>query len=109
MKNFIFCPVVTLLDFTKQIVTWSLCAPSGFGVLMLTIERFLNFHYPLKYDLILTEKRTALIIFLQWMSGTFFGIVPVVYRRHRFWYTVTLSVLGCSNFVMVFAYHRLEK
>ena len=105
MKKFIFCAVVTLLDFTKQIVTWSLCAPSGF----LNDREILNFHYPLKYNLILTEKRTALIIFLQWMSGTFFGIVPVVYRRHRFWYTVTLSVLGCSNFVMVFAYHRLEK
>ena len=57
----------------------------------------------------LTEKRTALIILLQWVSGTCFGIVPVVYRRDRLWYALTLAVLGCLNFVMTFAYHRVRK
>ena len=98
-----------LLDFTTYIVTWSLCAASGFRVLVLTIERFLYFQYPLKYNLVLTRKRTALIILMQWVSGTFFGIVPVVYSRDRFWCTLTLSVLGCSNFAMIFVYQRVRK
>ena len=98
-----------LLDFTTHIVNWSLCAASGFGVLVLTIERFLYFKYPLKYNLILTEKRTALIILMQWASGTFFRIALFVYRNDRFWYTLTLSVLGCSNLAMIFVYQRVRK
>ena len=98
-----------VLDYSTYIATWSLCAASGFGVLLLTIERFLYFQYPLKYNLIMTEKRTAFVILLQWVSGVFFGIVPVVYRRDRLWYTLTLSVLGCSNVVMVIVYYKVRK
>ena len=98
-----------LLDYSTYIATWSLCSASGFGVLLLTIERFLYFQYPLKYNLIMTERRTAFVILLQWVSGVFFGIVPVVYRRDRIWYTLTLSVLGCSNVVMVIVYYKVRK
>ena len=98
-----------LLDFSTYIVTWSLCSASGFGVMVLTIERFLYFQYPLKYDLILTNKKTTSIILLQWVSGTFFGIAPVIYRRDQLWYTLTLSVLGCLTFVMIFVYYKVQK
>ena len=102
-------PNNTLLDKFSFTTIWTLCSSSGFGVLMVTIERFLYFQYPLTYHSLLTGRRTLVIILLQWMLGIFFGSISLVYRNDKLWYTVTLCTLFSSNIIMITVYYKVRR
>ena len=99
----------SLLDCLSHTVTWSLCAASGFGVLIVTIERYLYFQYPLKYNLILTSEKTKFLILLQWILGIFFGSISLIYRNDKLWFTIVMFTLVLSNMVMIVVYFKVRR
>ena len=98
-----------LLDKLSFTIIWMLCSSSGFGVLMVTMERFLYFQYPFTYNSLLTGRRTVVIILLQWMLGIFFGSISLIYRNDKLWYTVTLCTLFSSNITMITVYYKVRR
>ena len=99
----------SLLDSLSHTVTWSLCAASGFGVLFVTIERYLYFQYPLKYNLILTSERTKFLILLQWTLRILFGGISLIYRNDQLWFIVITFTLVLSNVVMIVVYLKIRR
>lgn len=83
---------------------WTICSSSGFGVLFITIERYLFIQYPLKYDMIFTRRRTIYVILAQWLVSILFGNIQLVHRHDIFWNTFFLVTLVMINFIMVFLY-----
>ena len=99
----------SLLDSLSHTITWSLCAASGFGVVLVTIERYLSIKYPLKYNLILTSERTKSLILLQWILGIFFGGISLIYRNDKLWFIVVMCTLVLSNVTMIVVYIKVRR
>ena len=98
-----------LLDSLSYTVTWSLCATSGFGVVLVTIEQYLSIKYPLKHSLILSSKKTKSLILLQWILGIFFGSISLIYRNDKLWFTIVMFTLVLSNMVMIVVYFKVRR
>ena len=99
----------SLLDSLSHTVTWNLCAAGGFGVVLVTIERYLSIKYPLKHSLILSSKKTKSLILLQWILGFFFGSISLIYRNDKLWFTIVIFTLVLSNVVMIVVYLKVRK
>lgn len=90
-------------------VVWTICSASGFGVIFITIERYLFIEHPLKYEVIFNEKRTLYLILCQWLLSIAFGTIPLIYRNDKIWSSFYLLTLVSANILMVVAYYKIRK
>ena len=81
---------------------------SGFGILLLTVEWYLFIELPLKYPLILTRKKTLLVISLQWIVGISNGTFPIIHRNDIIQETLAIVSLNITTIVM-YTYRKIWK
>ena len=62
------------LRITHSIQGNLLAFASFFGVVALTVDRFLAIHFHLRYQELVTQKRVAAVVFLLWMLSAFLSI-----------------------------------
>lgn len=57
---------------------WGFCGASAFGVVCITLDRFLYIMYPMHYTAMLSRKRTYIMIAVQWLCGLGYGVLPLI-------------------------------
>lgn len=57
---------------------WGFCGASAFGVVAITIDRCLYILYPMRYPVLLSRRRTFLLILVQWTCGVAYGVLPII-------------------------------
>lgn len=90
-------------------IVWTICSASGFGVIFITIERYLFIEHPLKYEVIFNEKRALYLILCQWLLSIAFGTIPLIYRNDKIWSSFYLLTLVFANILMIAAYYKIRK
>ena len=103
----IWNPTIPYMDCITYGILWTLCSASGFGVLCATVERYLFIQYPLRYNLMFTERRTVYIILIQWLLSILFGNGQLIYRNEIFWNSLFLCTLAIMNVIMFFLYAKV--
>ena len=103
----IWNPAIPYMDCITYGTLWTLCSASGFGVLCTTVERYLFIQYPLRYNVIFTERRTVYIILIQWLLSILFGNGQLIYRNDIFGSSLFLSTLAIMNLIMLFLYAKV--
>lgn len=98
-----------LFDKISYCIVWGLCCISGFGVLCLTIDRFLFFEYSISYASLVTRRRMLGLIFTHWFLGILYGALPVVDECDSILKIVNFVTLIFINAFMGFVYVRVQR
>ena len=96
------------LDNISFVLIWGFCCVSGFGVLFITIDRYIYIEYPLHYPTIITHKRSYYLVMLQWILGILYGATPLFYKNQTLTTGGCLITLVLINIFMVFVYYRIQ-
>ena len=93
---------------------WGFCGASSFGIVFVTIDRYLYITYPMTYRYILSRKRTYLMIFIQWTCGLAFGAIPIIHI-HKYAYPTAIAslvtfiaMIGCMSVVYIRIYKNIR-
>ena len=93
---------------------WGFCGASSFGIVFVTIDRYLYITYPMTYRYILSRKRTYLMIFIQWTCGFAFGAIPSIRIRKYAYPTAIASLVtiiamtSCMSVVYIRIYKNIK-
>ena len=72
----------TRLTTTQEIVfyftIWGFCGASAFGVVFITVDRFICIRYPMHYSRLLDRRKTFYMVAVQWTCGIAYGAVPLI-------------------------------
>jgi len=72
---------------------WGFCGASAFGVVFITIDRFICIIYPMHYARLLDRRRTFAIIAIQWVCGMAYGCLPLIDIKDSAFPTATASLV----------------
>lgn len=70
--------ISTRMELIFYFSIWGFCGASAFGVVAITIDRCLYILYPMHYTMMLSQKRTIMLIMLQWACGIMYGVLPII-------------------------------
>lgn len=86
----------TQLSTSQEIVfyftIWGFCGASAFGVVFITVDRFICIRYPMHYTRLLDRRKTFYMIATQWMCGIAYGAVPLIDIEHSGFPTAAASL-----------------
>ena len=71
---------------------WGFCGASAFGVVFITVDRFICIRYPMHYTRLLDRRRTFYMISAQWACGIAYGAVPLIDIEHSGFPTAAASL-----------------
>ena len=73
------------------------CVASFFGVVAVSVDRFLAIHLHLRYQELVTHKRVVAVVITIWLLGVFFPSM-ISWTTHDIYYLVEL-LLGVLSLV----------
>ena len=94
----------TVLHLILFFCVWSFCGASAFGVVNVTLDRFIYIIYPLHYEIMLTRTRTLILISIQWFCGLAYGGLPIVDIIKTSFPTSIASLLTLILMTMIMMY-----
>ena len=88
---------------------WGFCGASAFGVVNVTLDRFIYIIYPLHYEIMLTRTRTSILIFIQWCCGLAYGGFPIIdiIKTSLPTSIASLITLILMTMIMVYIYQKV--
>ena len=94
---------------------WGFCGASSFGVVFVTIDRYLYITHPMKYSTLLSRKRTYMMICTQWTCGLAYGAIPMI-NIHAYAFPTSIASLvtiilmtGCMAVVYYRVYRNIKQ
>ena len=88
---------------------WGFCGASAFGVINVTLDRFIYIIYPLHYEIMLTHTRTLILVLIQWSCGLAYGGLPIIdiIKTSLPTSIASLVTLILMTIIMVYIYQKV--
>ncbi|XP_066933162.1 melanocyte-stimulating hormone receptor-like [Clytia hemisphaerica] len=87
---------------------WGFCGASAFGVVFITVDRFICITYPMHYTTLLNKQRTFYLIATQWVCGIAFGSLPLINLKQSIFPTATASLITILGMTVTMFYIYTE-
>ena len=79
------------------------CTASIYGLMFISIERYIGVTRPLRYPIIITHSRTILTILIAWLVASIVSIVPFLGLRNAFESTDEICLINDNQSYALFS------